>query len=263
MGPSTPFIRRPVGTILLTFGIAAAGAVAFFQLPVAPLPQVDYPTISVRAQLPGASPEVVATSVATPLERHLGQIADVTEMTSTSTVGSARINLQFGLGRDINGAARDVQAAINAAHADLPTSLRSNPTYRKVNPADAPILVLALTSDTLRQGELYDAASTVLSQKLSQVDGVGEVVVSGSALPAVRVELNPDALYKYGVGLEDVRAALASANAHAPKGSIETGDRHYQIYDNDQARTAAEYRPLIIAYRNGAPVRLTDVGDVV
>jgi multidrug efflux pump len=263
MSLSTPFIRRPVATILLTFGIAAAGAVSFFQLPVSPLPQVDFPTISVQAQLPGGSPEVVATTVATPLERHLGQIADVTEMTSTSTVGGTRINLQFGLGRDINGAARDVQAAINAAHADLPTSLRSNPTYKKVNPADSPVLILALTSDTMRQGELYDAASTVLSQKLSQIDGVGEVVVGGSALPAVRVELNPDALYKYGIGLEDVRAALASANAHSPKGDIETGDRHYQIYDNDQATVAAEYRSLIVAYRNGAPVRLSDVAEIV
>jgi multidrug efflux pump len=263
MSVSTPFIRRPVATILLTFGIAASGAVAFFQLPVSPLPQVDFPTISVQAQLPGGSPDVVATTVATPLERHLGQIADVTEMTSSSTVGSVRINLQFGLNRDINGAARDVQAAINAAHADLPTSLRSNPTYKKVNPADAPILILALTSDTLRRGELYDAASTVLSQKLSQIDGVGEVVVGGSTLPAVRVELNPDALYKYKIGLEDVRAALASANAHSPKGSIEVGDRHYQIYNNDQATTSDEYKPLIIAYRNGAAIRLTDVGEVV
>jgi multidrug efflux pump len=263
MSMSTPFIRRPVATILLTFGIAASGAVAFFQLPVSPLPQVDFPTISVQAQLPGGSPEVVATTVATPLERHLGQIADVTEMTSSSTVGSVRINLQFGLNRDINGAARDVQAAINASRADLPTSLRSNPTYKKVNPADAPILILALTSDTLRRGELYDAASTVLSQKLSQIDGVGEVVVGGSTLPAVRVELNPDALYKYKIGLEDVRAALASANAHSPKGAIEVGDRHYQIYNNDQATTSEEYKPLIIAYRNGAPVRLTDVGEVV
>jgi multidrug efflux pump len=263
MSPSTVFIKRPVATILLTFGIAAAGAVAFFQLPVSPLPQVDFPTISVRAQLPGASPEVVATSVATPLERHLGQIADVTEMTSQSAVGTARITLQFGLNRDINGAARDVQAAINAARVDLPASLRSNPTYRKVNPADAPILILALTSDTLRQSELYDAASTVLSQKLSQVEGIGEVTVGGGALPAVRAELNPSALFKYGIGLEDVRAALASANAHSPKGAIETGDRHFQIYDNDQATVAADYKPLIIAYRNGAPVRLTDVGDVV
>jgi multidrug efflux pump len=262
MSPSTPFIRRPVATTLLTFGVAAAGAVAFFQLPVSPLPQVDYPTISVRADLPGGSPAVLATSVATPLERHLGQIADVTEMTSTSTVGSTRVTLQFGLNRDINGAARDVQAAINAARADLPAGLRSNPTYRKVNPADAPILILALTSDTLRQGELYDAASTVLSQKLSQIDGIGEVTVGGSSLPAVRVDLNPSALFKYGIGLEDVRAAIASANAHSPKGAIEVEDRHFQIYDNDQASTAAEYRSLIIAYRNGAPVRLADVGEV-
>jgi multidrug efflux pump len=263
MSPSTPFIRRPVATILLTFGVFAAGAVAFFLLPVSPLPQVDFPTISVTAQLPGASPDVVATTVATPLERHLGQIADVTEMTSSSTVGSVRINLQFGLDRDINGAARDVQAAINAAHADLPTSLRSNPTYKKVNPADAPILILALTSDTKRQGELYDAASTILSQKLSQVDGIGEVVVGGSSLPAVRIELNPNALNKYGIGLEDVRAALASTNAHAPKGDIEVGDRHYQIYDNDQATKSPEYRPLMIAYRNGAAVRLSDVAEIV
>ena len=263
MSLSTGFIRRPVATILLTFGVAAAGAVAFFQLPVSPLPQVDFPTISVQAQLPGGSPEVVATTVATPLERHLGQIADVTEMTSSSTVGSTRINLQFGLNRDINGAARDVQAAINASRADLPTSLRSNPTYRKVNPADAPIVILALTSNTLRQGELYDAASTVLSQKLSQIEGIGEVTVGGSSLPAVRVELNPSVLFKYGIGLEDVRAALASANAHSPKGAIETGDRHYQLYDNDQANRAADYRSLVVAYRNGAAVRLTDVGEVV
>jgi multidrug efflux pump len=262
MSVSRPFIRRPVATTLLTFGVGVAGAIAFFLLPVSPLPQVDFPTISVRATLPGASPEVVATTVATPLERHLGQIADVAEMTSSSTVGTTRINLQFGLGRDINGAARDVQAAINAARVDLPSSLRENPTYRKVNPADAPILILALTSETALQGELYDAASTVLSQKLSQVDGIGEVVVGGSALPAVRIELNPNTLYKYGIGLEDVRAALASANAHSPKGDIEAGGRHYQIYDNDQATTAGEYRPLIIAYRDGAPVRLTDVAEV-
>jgi multidrug efflux pump len=263
LSPSTPFIMRPVATILLTFGVAAAGAVAFFQLPVAPLPQVDFPTISVTAQLPGGSPEVVATTVATPLERHLSQIADVTEMTSVSTVGSVRINLQFGLDRDINGAARDVQAAINAARVDLPTSLRSNPNYKKVNPADSPILILALTSETMRQGELYDAATTVISQKLSQVDGVGEVVVGGSSLPAVRVELIPSALFKYGIGLEDVRAALASANAHSPKGDIEVDGRRFQIYDNDQATIAADYRYLIVGYRNGAPVRLTDVAEVV
>jgi len=262
MGPSTPFIRRPVATTLLTFGLAAAGAVAFFKLPVSPLPQVDFPTISVQATLPGASPQDVATTVASPLERHLGQIADVTEMTSSSTVGATRITLQFGLNRDINGAARDVQAAINAARADLPTSLRTNPTYRKVNPADAPILVLTLSSDTVTRGDLYDAASTVLAQKLSQVDGIGEVVVSGSSLPAVRVDLIPPALYKYGIGLEDVRAALSSANAHSPKGGIDVDDRRYQIYSNDQANKAADYRSLIIAYRNGAAVHLSDVGEV-
>src|ERR1700759_3285726 len=262
MDPSTPFIRRPVATTLLTFGLAAAGAVAFFKLPVSPLPQVDFPTISVQAQLPGASPEDVATKVARPLEKHLGQIADVTEMTSQSNVGSVRITLQFGLNRDINGAARDVQAAINAARAHLPTSLRSTPTYRKVNPADAPILILTLTSDTATRGDLYDAASTVLAQKLSQVEGIGEVVVGGSTLPAVRVELIPQALYKYGIGLEDVRAALASANAHSPKGGIDVGDQRYQIYANDQAVKAADYKSLIVAYRNGAPVRLSDVGEI-
>jgi multidrug efflux pump len=262
MDPATPFIRRPVATTLLTFGLAAAGLVAFFKLPVSPLPQVDFPTISVRASLPGASPQDVATTVASPLERHLGQIADVTEMTSSSSVGSTRITLQFGLNRDIDGAARDVQAAINAARADLPTSLRSNPTYKKVNPADAPILIMALTSDTMPPGEIYDAASTVLAQKLSQVTGIGEVVVGGGSLPAVRVELIPQALYKYGIGLEDVRAALTSANAHSPKGGIDVGDRRYQIYANDQASKAADYKPLIVAYRNGAPVRLSDVGEI-
>ncbi|HZC95346.1 MAG TPA: efflux RND transporter permease subunit, partial [Bradyrhizobium sp.] len=262
MEPSTPFIRRPVATTLLTFGLAAAGAVAFFKLPVSPLPQVDFPTISVQATLPGASPQDVATTVASPLERHLGQIADVTEMTSSSTVGSTRITLQFGLNRDIDGAARDVQAAINAARADLPTSLRTNPTYRKVNPADAPILVLTLTSDTMTRGDLYDAGSTVLAQKLSQVAGIGEVVVGGSSLPAVRVDLVPQALYKYGIGLEDVRAALASANAHSPKGGIDVGEQRYQIYANDQANKADDYKSLIVAYRNGAPVRVSDVGEV-
>ena len=262
MSLSTPFIRRPVATTLLTFGLAAAGAVAFFKLPVSPLPQVDFPTISVQATLPGASPQDVATTVASPLERHLGQISDVTEMTSSSSVGSVRITLQFGLNRDIDGAARDVQAAINAARADLPTSLRSNPTYKKVNPADAPILILTLTSDTLSRGDLYDAASTVLAQKLSQVEGIGEVGVSGSSLPAVRVDLIPQAVYKYGIGLEDVRAALASANAHSPKGGIDVGDQRYQIYANDQANKAVDYRSLIVAYRNGSAVHLSDIGEV-
>ena len=263
MNLSSPFIRRPVATTLLTFGLVAAGIIAFFKLPVSPLPDVDIPTISVQATLPGASPEDVATTVASPLERHLGQIADVSEMTSTSSLGSARINLQFSINRNINGAARDVQAAINASRADLPTALRSNPTYRKFNPASAPILIYTLTSDTLPAAELYDAASTVLAQKLSQVEGVGEVSVSGGSLPAVRVELAPRALYKYGVGLEDVRAALASANAHSPKGGIDVGEARYQIYSNDQATRAADYKPLVVAYRNGAAVRLTDVGEVL
>ncbi len=262
MNVSAPFIARPVATALLTVGIALAGIFAFFKLPVAPLPQVDFPTISVNASLPGASPDTVATSVASPLERHLGQIADVTEMTSSSSVGQARVVLQFGLDRDINGAARDVQAAINAARADLPTSLRSNPTYRKVNPADAPVLILALTSKTLTRGQIYDAATNVLSQRLSQITGIGQVIIGGAALPAVRVELNPKALFKYGIGLEDVRAALASANANSPKGSIEFNRLHYQIYTNDQASHAADYRSLVIAYRNGAAVRLSDVADV-
>ncbi len=262
MNISAPFIGRPVATTLLTIGIALAGIFAFFKLPVSPLPQVDFPTISVQAQLPGASPDTVATSVAGPLERHLGQIADVTEMTSTSSVGQARVVLQFGLDRDINGAARDVQAAINAARADLPTSLRSNPTYRKVNPADAPILILALTSKTLTRGQMYDAATNVFSQRLSQISGIGQVIIGGSALPAVRVELNPTALFKYGIGLEDVRAALASANANSPKGAIESDALHYQLYTNDQASHAADYRPLVVAWRNGAAVRLSDVADV-
>jgi len=259
---SAPFIARPVATTLLTIGIAMAGMFAYFKLPVSPLPQVDFPTVSVQASLPGASPDTVATSVASPLERHLGQIADVTEMTSTSSVGQARVVLQFGLDRDINGAARDVQAAINAARADLPTSLRSNPTYRKVNPADAPILILALTSKTLTRGQMYDAATNVLSQRLSQVSGIGQVIIGGAALPAVRVELNPQALFKYGIGLEDVRASLASANANSPKGAIESDALHWQLYTNDQASHAADYQPLVVAWRNGAAVRLSDVADV-
>ena len=262
MNISAPFISRPVATTLLTLGIALAGILAFSKLPVAPLPQVDFPTISVSAQLPGASPETVATSVAEPLERHLGQIANVTEMTSQSGIGQTRITLQFDLNRDIDGAARDVQAAINAARADLPASLKTNPTYRKVNPADAPILILAMTSKTLTQGQMYDAASNVFQQQLSQISGIGQVIIGGSALPAVRVELNPQAMFKYGIGLEDVRAALASANANSPKGTIDDGDRRYQIYTNDQSTKAADYAPLVIAYRNGAAVQLSDVAAV-
>ena len=256
------FIQRPVATTLLTIGIALAGSFAFGLLPVSPLPQVDFPTISVQATMPGGSPDTMASSVASPLEKHLGQIADVTEMTSSSSLQNTRITLQFGLDRDINGAARDVQAAINAARADLPTSLRSNPTYHKVNPSDSPIMILALTSPTRTQGQLYDAASNVMQQRLSQIKGIGEVDVNGSALPAVRVELNPGALFKYGIGLEDVRAALASANANSPKGAIEDDNFHYQIYTNDQASRADQYRDLVVAYRNNAAVKLTDVGEV-
>ncbi len=262
MNLSALFIRRPVATTLMTIGIVLSGLFAYAKLPVSPLPQVDFPTISVNASLPGASPDTVATSVASPLERHLGQIADVTEMTSSSSVGQTRIILQFGLDRDINGAARDVEAAINAARADLPTSLRSNPTYRKVNPADAPILILALTSKTMTRGQMYQAASNVLEQRLSQIDGIGQVIIGGAAMPAVRVDLNPLALSKYGIGLEDVRAALASANANSPKGSIAEGDKNYQIYTNDQSLDAADYKPLIIAYRNGNAVKLGDIADV-
>ncbi len=263
MNLSEPFIHRPVATTLLTLGIALAGAMAFGLLPVAPLPQVDFPTISVQAQLPGASPETMASSVATPLERALGRIAGVTEITSSSSLGSTRITLQFDLSRSIDGAANDVQAAINAARSLLPTGLPSNPTYRKVNPADAPIMILSLTSDTKTQGQMYDAASTILAQKLSQVQGIGQVTVGGSSLPAVRVELNPATLYKYGIGVEDVRAAIVATNANRPKGSVEDDQRHWQILANDQARKAAEYMPIVVAFRNGAAVRLSDVAEVV
>ena len=263
MNVSAPFIDRPVATTLLTIGVALAGAVAFRLLPVSPLPQVDFPTISVQASLPGASPETMAATVATPLERSLGRIAGVTEMTSSSALGSSRITLQFDLSRDIDGAARDVQAAINAARTLLPSGLPNNPTYRKVNPADAPIMILGLTSDTMTQGQMYDAASTIIAQKVSQVSGVGQVSVGGSSLPAVRVELNPKTLNKYGIGLENVRTVLAAANANRPKGALEDGDKYWQIYANDQAKTAAEYMPLVVAYRNGSAVRLTDLGDVI
>jgi multidrug efflux pump len=263
MSISAGFIERPVATTLLTIAVGLSGAVAYSFLPVAPLPQVDFPALSVSAGLPGASPETMASSVATPLERQFGRIAGLNEMTSSSSLGSTRIQLQFGLDRDIDGAARDVQAAINAARADLPTSLKSNPTYHKINPADAPIMVLALTSTTRTAGQMYDIASNVLQQRLSQLDGIGEVDVVGSALPAVRVELDPSALFKYGIGLEDIRAALAAANANSPKGAIEDDDFHYQIYANDQASKAAQYRDLVVAYRDNAAVLLSDVAQVV
>jgi multidrug efflux pump len=260
---SEPFIRRPIATTLLTIGLALAGALAFRLLPVAPLPQVDFPTIQVSASLPGASPETMATSVAAPLERQFGRIAGVTEMTSTSNLGTTSVVLQFDLNRDINGAARDVQAAMNAARGNLPANLPNNPTYRKVNPADAPILILALTSDTKNRGEMYDAASSILQQKLSQVPGVGQVTVGGGALPGVRVELNPLALDKYGIGLEDVRAALSATNVNRPKGQLADGARTSDILTNDQLRRAAEYAPLIVAYQAGRPVHLEDVASVV
>jgi len=253
MSFSEVFIRRPIETTLLTMGLALTGIVAYFLLPVEPLPSIDVPVISVSAVMAGASPETMSTSVATPLERHLGVIADVDEMTSTSSVGNTRITLQFTSARNIDGAARDVQAAINAARADLPAALRSNPTYRKINPADQPVLILSLTSKSLTPGQIYDSASNILQQKLSTVDGIGQVQISGGSLPAVRVELNPRALFKYGIGLEDVRAALSAANANAPKGAVEAGTERYQIYVNDTASKAAEYQGLIIAYRTGAP----------
>jgi multidrug efflux pump len=262
MSVSSPFIRRPVATTLLTIGLALSGGLAFFLLPISPMPNVDMPTIVVSASLPGASPETVATSVTTPLERHLGTIAGVTEMTSQSAVGSSRVTLQFELSRDIDGAARDVEAAIQAARIDLPSSLRSNPGYRKLNPSDAPIMILALTSDTLTAGQIYDSASTILQQKLLQVDGIGDVTIGGSSLPAVRIELNPRALFHYGIGLEDVRAALSAANANSPKGSVDFGDQRYQIYVNDTATRAVQYQSLIVAYRNNAGVRLQDVATV-
>jgi len=259
---SEPFIRRPVGTTLLTIGIALVGMVAFVLLPVSPLPQVDIPTISVQASLPGASPETMSTAVATPLERQLGRIAGVTEMTSSSSAGSTRVVLQFDLSRDIDGAARDVQAALNAARAQLPSGMPGNPTYRKFNPSDQPIMVLAMSSKTRDLGRIYDVASTIVVQKISQVQGVGQASASGGSLPAVRIELNLSALNKYGVSMDTVRTALSNANANRPKGFVELDDKHWQIYTDDQARKAEQYRNLIVAWKDGSPLRLSDVADV-
>ncbi|WP_301966272.1 efflux RND transporter permease subunit [uncultured Desulfovibrio sp.] len=258
---SAPFIRRPVATTLLTIAVTLAGMVAFFLLPVAPLPEVDFPVVRVQASMPGASPETMASTVATPLERALGRIAGVTEMTSSSSLGSTRVILQFDLDRDINGAARDVQAAINAARSTLPT-MPSNPTYRKVNPSGAPILILSVTSDVLSRTQLYDAASTVLAQKISQIAGVGEVTVGGGALPAVRVDISPDALHRTGLTMEDVRAALAGANAFLPKGHLENENTSWTVVASDQLRTAAQYRKVIVAERGGVAIRLGDVATV-
>ncbi|MGE6472315.1 multidrug efflux RND transporter permease subunit MdtC [Serratia proteamaculans] len=256
------FIYRPVATTLLTLAIAISGVISFSLLPVSPLPQVDYPVISISASLPGADPETMASSVATPLERALGRIAGVNEMTSMSSLGSTRVILQFDLDRDINGAARDVQAAINAAQSLLPTGMPSRPSYRKVNPSDAPIMILTLTSDTYSQGQLYDFASTQLAQKIAQTDGVGDVSVGGSSLPAVRVELNPSALFNQGISLDAVRQTISNANVRRPQGAVEDPQQRWQLQANDELKTAEAYRPLIIHYNNGSAVRLSDVAAV-
>jgi multidrug efflux pump len=261
---SGPFIRRPIATILLTIGLALAGIAGFFVLPVAPLPMVDFPAISVQANLPGGSPQTMASSVATPLERRLGTIAGVNEITSSSSTGSTRISLQFDLSKNVDSAARQVQAAINAARADLPSTLRSNPTYRKANPAAAPVMILALTSDARTPGQIYDAVNNIVQQRLSQVTGVGDVEIGGGSQPAVRVEISPFALNRFGISLEDVRAAIQSANANRPKGMVEDeGGRRLQIYTNTGGTKAVDYQGLIIAYRNNAPVRLSDVAEVI
>ncbi|MFS2215719.1 efflux RND transporter permease subunit [Telluria sp. Tellsp104] len=266
MSLSQPFIKRPIATVLLTIGIALAGIGAFFVLPVSPLPQVDFPAISVSANLPGGSPDTMATSVATPLERRLGVIAGVNEMTSSSGNGSTRINLQFDLTRQIDSAAREVQAAINAARADLPATLRSNPTYRKANPSDAPVIILALTSKTRSPGQIYDDVSNVVQQKLAQVKGVGDVEIGGGSLPAVRVDLNPYQLNQYGLSTEDVRAAIQATNANRPKGALEGQGMRLQIYSQantpTNGRTAADYKGLVVAWRNGSAIRLQDVATV-
>jgi multidrug efflux pump len=262
MSLSSPFIRRPVATTLLTAAIVLAGAVAFRELPVSPLPQVDFPTITVGASLPGASPEIMASSVATPLERQFGRIAGITEMTSSSNLGTTSVTLQFDLTRNIDGAARDVQAAINAARSYLPTNLPGNPTYRKVNPADSPIMVLGLTSPIYDRGTLYDAASTIMQQRLSQIEGVGQVTVGGSSLPAVRVDVNPTQLNSYGLGLQDVASMLSRQNANSPKGQIMDGATTADVTTNDQLLKAVDYMPLVVGYHNGAAVKLSDVANV-
>src|SRR5215472_3470394 len=259
---SALFIRRPVATSLLSLAILLAGGVAFYFLPVAALPSVDFPTIYVRAQLPGASPETMASAVATPLERQFGRIAGVTEMTSTSQLGSSYVTLQFDLDRDINAASRDVQAAINSAAGQLPAGLPSLPSYRRINPTDSPIMDLAIYSDTIPRSKLYDICDSILGQKLAQVEGVGQVNISGGAKPAVRVDLNPNALAHYGIGLEEVRIALRAANANSPKGLVEGPGSRWLLSDTDQLLQSDQYTPLIIAYRNGAPVRLSDIARV-
>ncbi|WP_207005054.1 efflux RND transporter permease subunit [Trinickia mobilis] len=263
MNISAIFIRRPVATTLLAIAIALSGALAYFRLPVAPLPNVAYPVVVVQANMAGGSPEIMASTVAEPLERRLATIAGVNQLTSISYTSSSLIVVVFDLNRDINGASRDVEAAIQAARADLPTTLRSNPTYRQYNPADAPVMVLALTSDTLTKAQLYDSADSVIQQQLSQISGVGQITLGGGALPSVRVELQPGKLTSYGIGLEDVRAAISAANANSAKGHIDQGDQRYEILSNDQISSAKPYRDLIVAYRNDAPVKLGDVAEVI
>jgi multidrug efflux pump len=266
MNLSQPFVRRPIATVLLTLGLALAGIAAFFVLPVSPLPQVDYPAVSVSASLPGASPDTMASSVATPLERRLAVIAGVNEITSNSGNGSTRINLQFDLNRQIDSAAREVQAAISASRADLPATLKSNPTYRKANPSDSPVIILALTSKTRSPGQIYDEVSNVVQQKLAQVRGVGDVEIGGGSLPAVRVDLNPFQMNRYGLSSEDVRAAIQASNPNRPKGALEGSGMRLQIYSQantpTNGRTAADYRGLVVAWRDGAAIRLQDIADV-
>src|ERR1700691_3182747 len=262
MNLSAPFIRRPVGTTLLTIAVAIAGAIAFTVLPVAPLPQVDFPTISVQAGLPGASAQIMAASVATPLERQFSHIAGITEMTSSSQLGSSQVTLQFDLSRNIDGAARDVQAAINAARTYLPANLPSNPSYRKVNPADSPIMLLSLTSNKYDITKIYDLASTILEQKLSQIQGVGQVGVQGGATPSVRVEVNPTKLESFGMTLGSIQSVLSLQNSHEPRGQLSNGAVTADIITNDQISQAADYAPLIVGYHNGAAVRLSDVAGV-
>src|SRR6516225_3958213 len=262
MSISTPFIKRPVATSLLTFALAMAGVLGFYFLPVAPLPQVEYPTINVNAQLPGASPETMASAVTTPLERSFGRIAGVTEMTSGSNMGQAQIQMQFDLDRNIDAAARDVQAAINAARGQLPANLPNNPRYNKQNPSDQSIVTLALTSDVEERTRMYDVADSILNQKIAQIRGVGRVDIQGSSRPSVRVQVNPTSLTKFDIGWEQILGTLTAANANRPKGSLSDGQNTWQLATSDQLFLAKEYRPLIVAFKNGAPIRLSDLGTV-
>src|SRR5215469_11843489 len=262
MNISTPFVKRPVATSLLTAALAIAGTLGFYFLPVAPLPQVEYPTLNVNVGLPGASPDTMASAVTTPLERTFGRIAGITEMTSQSNTGSSQITMQFDLDRDIDAAARDVQAAINAARGHLPANLPSNPSYRKQNPSSQPIMILALTSEVQDRSQIYDVADSILDQKIAQIPGVGTVNIQGSSKPAVRVQINPTSLTKYDIGWEQIQATLTAANANRPKGELSDGQHSWQLATTDQLFTAAEYRPLIVAYKNGSPIRLSDIATV-